>query len=177
MITKIRVSGFLGHSSSKLKEWLNNKENRNAYSEMFVWWAPEYWQKTIRAAAITENILNQQHTPGQERATGMLPGQPQSRIPAIMMLYLYRQDGGNRMMRFGRGGENSKPKATITSFTMTTARRLPLNMNQREGATWNHLRSYYLSPGSATVSLSKPVGGAAVAADAIRWVKQINNRK
>ena len=37
---------------------------------------------------------------------------------------------------------------------------------------WNHLGSYYLSPDSATVTLSNQSDGRTVRGDAIKWVKQ-----
>lgn len=164
-------------SSSRLKEWLNiSRENRNDYNEMFSWWAPEYWQKTIQGGFYGMFIKSASYTrsgTGERYVSWTTP----ITSPGYYDIYTYiGKMGGNRMMGFGRNrDENVNTEYHYMISHDDGEEEVTLEYDAAENG-WNHLGSYYLSPDSATVSLSNLSQGRTVTADAIKWVKQNNTR-
>jgi hypothetical protein len=164
-------------SSSRLKKWLNiSRENRNNYSEMFSWWAPEYWQKTVQGGFYGKYVKSASYTrsgTGERYVTwnALIPQ------PGYYDVYTYiGKIGGNRMGGFGRGrDDNSSSEYHYLIHHDDGEEEVTLDYTAAENG-WNHLGSYYLSPDSAKVSLTNLSEGRTVTADAIKWVKQNSNK-
>lgn len=160
-------------SSSRLKKWLNiSHENRNDYNEMFIWWAPEYWQKTIQGGYYGKYVKSAAYT---RSGTGERSVSWTALInePGYYDIYTYiGKMGGNRMAGFGRGRSEST-NAEYHYFIEHDEgdEEVTLEFESAENG-WNHLGSYYLSPDSAKVTLTNLSEGRVVTADAIKWIKQ-----
>ena len=159
-------------SSGRLKEWLNiGGDEGNDYREMFMWWAPEYWQKTIQNNYYGKYVKSAVYTRAGsgERYISWTAGIEE---PGYYDVFTYiGKRGGNRMM--GRGGENRNAMQDL-HFTVEHddgSEDVILDWENAESG-WNRLGSYYLSPDTARVIMTNQSEGRSVSGDAIKWVKQ-----
>ena len=173
------------HSTGRLKDLLGiSGEKRDSYGEMFSWWAPEYWQKTVQSQYYGKFIKSAHYTrsgAGERTAswTAKLDG------PGYYNVYTWLaggrapggpgggpQGGGGNFE--GRGGRTrNNPMQDLHYFIHHDAGsdEVTVEFENAENG-WNHLGSYYFSGDSASVEISNLSEGRTVAADAIRWVKQ-----
>lgn len=167
---------FEQESSSRLKEWLNiSRENRNDYNEMFVWWAPEYWQKTIQGSNFGKYVKSAAYTrsgAGERYVSWTAEIGTAGYYDVYTYIGKMGGGGGARMMVQGRGRE--EPANTQYHYFIQHddgEEEVTLEFESAEDG-WNHLGSYYLSPDSTAVKLTNLSEGRTVTADAIKWVKQ-----
>ncbi len=162
-------------SSGRLKQWLNiGADNGNDYREMFMWWAPEYWQKTVQSNYYGKYIKSAVYTRAGsgERYITWTASIDQAGYYDVYT-YIGKQ-GGNRMF-LGRGGEGRDRNAVHDlHFSIEHDDGTEDIIVEWENAEsgWNLLGSYYLSPDSARVMLTNQSEGRTVNGDAIKWVKQ-----
>jgi len=158
-------------SSGRLKQWLNiGSDQGSDYREMFIWWAPEYWQKTIRSNYYGEYVKSAVYT---RAGKGERHVSWTARIdqPGYYDVYTYIGKRGGRMMADRGGGRNAMKDLHFTVEHDDGEEDVIVDWENAENG-WNHLGSYYLSPDSARVILTNSSEGRTVNGDAIKWVKQ-----
>ncbi|MCF8221734.1 MAG: hypothetical protein K9J25_01200 [Bacteroidales bacterium] len=158
-------------SSGRLKQWLNiGSEQGSDYREMFVWWAPEYWQKTIRSNYYGEYVKSAVYTRAGkgERHVSWTASIDQ---PGYYDVYTYIGKRGGRMTADRGGGRNAMKDLHFTVEHDDGEEDVIVDWENADNG-WNHLGSYYLSPDSARVILTNSSEGRTVNGDAIKWVKQ-----
>ncbi len=191
---------FQSESTGRLKNLLGiNRERGNDYTQMFGFWAPEYWQKTIQGFNYGEFIKSAVYT---RSGAGERYVSWTARIkePGYYDIYTYiGRQGGARMMAAGRGGQggqggqSSAPAVQIDQGSgggrfgrggRQVMQDLHYTIEHDDGTEevtidsenaengWNLLGSFYLSPDTARVILTNASSGRSVSADAIKWVKQ-----
>ncbi len=160
-------------STAKLKEWLKiGEENRNDYREMFIWWAPEYWQKTVESTYYGKYVKSAVYTRAGngERYISWTAGIEEA---GYYDIYTYIGKRGGQRMMVGRGGENRNVMQDL-HFQVEHddgSEEISLDWGNAENG-WNLLGSYYLSPDTARVLMTNRSEGRTVSGDAIKWVKQ-----
>mgnify|MGYP001076775812 CR=1 FL=1 len=162
-------------SSGKLKEWLNiGRDDGNDYREMFTWWAPEIWQKTVQSIYYGEYVKSSVYTRAGSGERN-ISWTAAINEPGYYDIYTYIGKRGGQRMMFSRGGSRREATQDL-HFTIEHddgSEEMILDWTNAEHG-WNHLGSYYLSPDSARVILTNQSDGRTVTGDAIKWVKQIS---
>ncbi|MCA1758126.1 MAG: hypothetical protein LC649_11785, partial [Bacteroidales bacterium] len=146
-------------SSSRLKEWLNiTRDKGNEYSEAMIWWAPEHWQKTVQGNYYGRYVKSATYTrsgDGERHVTWTAPIEN----PGYYDVYTYiGKTGGGRMMMFTRG----RDQGNDTEYHYTVSHddgddEISIDYETADNG-WNLLGSFYLSPDSARVKLSRTAG-------------------
>ncbi|HDZ41227.1 MAG TPA: hypothetical protein ENH59_06070 [Bacteroidetes bacterium] len=160
-------------SSGKLKEWLNiRRDNGNDYREMFIWWAPEYWQKTVESIYYGKYVKSAVYTRAGsgERYISWTASIPE---PGYYDVYTFIGKRGGQRMMMGRGGEGRNVMQDL-HFSVEHddgSEEMTVNWENAENG-WNHLGSYYLSPDTARVIMTNQSEGRTVTGDAVKWVRQ-----
>ena len=160
-------------SSGRLKEWLNiGGDNSNDYREMFIWWAPEYWQKTVESTYYGKYVKSAVYTRagGGER---YISWTAEIEEPGYYDVYTYIGKRGGQRVMTGRGGENRNAMQDLHFMVEHDdgSEEVMVDWDNAENG-WNHLGSYYLSPDTASVIMTNQSEGRTVTGDAIKWVKQ-----
>ncbi|HUS85721.1 MAG TPA: hypothetical protein VMW76_00655 [Bacteroidales bacterium] len=173
---------FQPESSGKLKTWLNiSRQDGNDYREMFSWWAPEYWQKTVQSNYYGKFIKSAVYTKAGA-GERYISWTAKITEPGYYDVYTYiSMQGGNRMMMDGgpggvQGGGRDRSRITMRDIHFNVYHDdgnedITLEYDNTENG-WNLLGSYYLSPDSATVIMTNASTGRTVTGDAIKWVQQ-----
>ncbi|MBN1388222.1 MAG: hypothetical protein JW965_07230 [Bacteroidales bacterium] len=160
-------------SSGRLKEWLKIRgDDGNDYSEMFTWWAPEYWQKTVESTYYGKYVKSAVYTRAGsgERHISWIT---EIKEPGYYDVYTYIGKRGGQRLMIGRGGErrNAMQDLHFSVEHDDGTEEVIVDWENAENG-WNHLGSYYLSPDSARVIMTNQSEGRSVTGDAIKWVKQ-----
>ncbi|MBS0012020.1 MAG: hypothetical protein KFF49_11450 [Bacteroidales bacterium] len=160
-------------STGRLKEWLKIRgDDGNDYREMFIWWAPEYWQKTVQSNYYGKYIRSAVYT---RSGTGDRSVSWAAEIDeaAYYDVYTYIGKRGGQRMMTGRGGENRNVMQDLHFIVEHDdgSEEITVDWGNAENG-WNLLGSYYLSPDTARVMMTNSSEGRTVTADAIRWVRQ-----
>ncbi|MFO7754467.1 MAG: hypothetical protein R6V34_00635 [Bacteroidales bacterium] len=163
---------FQETSSGRLKEWLNIRgDDGNDYREMIMWWAPEYWQKTVNSNYYGRYIKSAVYTragSGERHISWSATIEE----PGYYDVYTYiGKGGGQRMLERVGGSRNAMQDLHYTVDHDDGSDEVTVNWENAENG-WNHLGSYYLSPDTARVILTNESEGRTVNGDAVKWVKQ-----
>ncbi len=159
------------NSSGRLKEWLKiSGDNRNDYRVMFIWWAPEYWQKTVESIYYGKYVKSAVYTRagGGERYITWTAGLEE---PGYYDVYTYIGKRGGQRMMMRRGGDDVVQDLHFTVEHDDGSEEITVDWGNAESG-WNHLGSYYLSPDTARVIMTNQSEGRTVSGDAVKWVKQ-----
>ncbi|MDT8401779.1 MAG: hypothetical protein RQ743_08795 [Bacteroidales bacterium] len=160
-------------SSGKLKEWLKIRgDDGNDYREMFIWWAPEYWQKTVESIYYGKYVKSAVYTRAGsgERYISWTAAIPEA---GYYDVYTHIGKRGGQRMMIGRGGENRNVMQDL-HFKVEHddgSEEMTVDWENAESG-WNHLGSYYLSPDTARVIMTNQSEGRTVTGDAVKWVRQ-----
>jgi ABC-type transport system involved in multi-copper enzyme maturation permease subunit len=160
-------------SSGRLKQWLKiGGDDGNDYREMFIWWAPEYWQKTVESTYYGKYVKSAIYT---RAGTGerYISWTAEIEEPGYYDVYTYIGKRGGQRVMMGRGGENRNTMQDL-HFSVEHddgTEEVIVDWENAESG-WNLLGSYYLSPDSAKVMMTNQSEGRTVTGDAIKWVKQ-----
>jgi ABC-type transport system involved in multi-copper enzyme maturation permease subunit len=160
-------------STAKLKEWLKiGNENRNDYREMFSWWAPEYWQKTVSSVYYGKYVKSAVYTRAGN-GERYISWTAEIEEPGYYDIYTFIGKRGGQRMMIGRGGENRSAMQDLNYQVEHDdgSEEISLDWENAEHG-WNLLGSYYLSPDTARVIMTNRSEGRTVNGDAIKWVKQ-----
>lgn len=160
-------------SSGRLKEWLNiGGDNSNDYREMFIWWAPEYWVKTVQNTYYGKYVKSAIYTRAGN-GEQYISWTAEIEEPGYYDIYTYIGKRGGQRVVMGRGRENRNSMQDL-HFNIEhddgTEEVLVDWENAENG--WNHLGSYYISPDTTRVLMTNQSEGRTVTGDAIKWVKQ-----
>ncbi len=160
-------------SSGRLKEWLKIRgDDSNGYREMFIWWAPEYWQKTVQSNYYGTYVKSAVYTRAGS-GERYISWTAEIKEPGYYDVYTYiGKQGGQRMM-IRRGGDNRNAMQDL-HFSVEHddgSEEMIVDWENAENG-WNHLGSYYLSPDTARVIMTNQSESRTVSGDAIKWVKQ-----
>lgn len=159
-------------SSGRLKEWLNIRGNDgNDYREMIMWWAPEYWQKTVNSNYYGRYIKSAVYTragSGERHISWSTVIEE----PGYYDVYTYiGKGGGQRMIERVGGSRNAMQDLHYSVEHDDGKEEVTVDWINAENG-WNHLGSYYLSPDTARVIMTNESEGRTVNGDAVKWVKQ-----
>lgn len=161
-------------SSGRLKEWLNIRGNDgNDYREMFIWWAPEYWQKTVQSIYYGKYVKSAVYTRSGE-GERQVSWTAEIDSPGYYDVYTYIGKRGGGGFGMGRGQGRSRSSMADMHFIIEHddgTEEVTLDWENAENG-WNRLGSYYLSPDTARVILTNKSEGRTVNGDAIKWEKQ-----
>ncbi len=160
-------------SSGRLKEWLNiGADNGNDYREMFIWWAPEYWQKTVQSTYYGKYVKSAVYTRAGS-GERYISWTAEIEEPGYYDVYTYIGTRGGQRIMGGRSRENRNAMQDL-HFQVEHddgSEEVLVDWDNAENG-WNHLGSYYLSPDTARVIMTNQSEGRTVTGDAIKWVKQ-----
>jgi hypothetical protein len=166
-------------ATGRLKNWLGiNADDRTEFSEISSWWAPEYWQKTVRSNYFGMYIKSAHYT---RSGTGERTGTWTTEItePGYYDIYTYlqgqRRGPGARVMNNSGGGRSRRgpSQKDLHYIIYHDSGTDEVEVNTENAISgWNHLGSYYISGDSSSVVLTNKSEGRIVTADAIRWIKQ-----
>lgn len=160
-------------SSGRLKEWLKIRgDDGNDYREMFIWWAPEYWQKTVQSNYYGKYVKSAVYTRAGS-GERYISWTAEIEEPGYYDVYTYIGKRGGQRMMMGRGGENRNVMQDL-HFSVEHddgSEEILVDWENAENG-WNLLGSYYLSPDTARVIMTNQSEGRTVSGDAIKWVKQ-----
>ncbi|MEA1886073.1 MAG: hypothetical protein U9N72_02540 [Bacteroidota bacterium] len=165
-------------STGRLKKWLNIRgDDGNNYREMFIWWAPEYWQKTVQSNYYGKYVKSAVYTRAGS-GERHISWTAEIDEPGYYDIYTYIGKRGGQRMMIGRGGSRNAMQDLHFSVEHDDgSEEMIVDWENAENG-WNYLGSYYLSPDTARVIMTNQSEGRTVTGDAIKWVKQniYNNR-
>ena len=160
-------------SSGRLKEWLNiGGDNSNDYREMFIWWAPEYWVKTVQNTYYGKYVKSAVYTRAGN-GEQYISWTAEIEEPGYYDVYTYIGKRGGQRLMMGRGRESRNAMQDL-HFNVEHddgSEEVLVDWENAENG-WNHLGSYYLSPDTTRVIMTNQSEGRTVTGDAIKWVKQ-----
>jgi len=190
-------SGFLiakKDSISPLKKLLGIRNNqREMYQQIRRMNAPEYWQKVVETNYYGKYLLSAVYTRG---GTGdkEVTWSAEIKQPGYYDISCYIGKNPEQMIMTGRRGPGEGPGGAVgpggPGGPMDNQQRddrfkdMHYKIYHDEGVEemtidyqnadpgWNRLGRYYLSPGTAKVTLTNLSEGRIVIGDAVKWVKQ-----
>jgi len=140
---------------------------------MFIWWAPEYWQKTVQSIYYGKYVKSAVYTRSGE-GERQVSWTAEIDSPGYYDVYTYIGKRGGGGFGMGRGQGRSRSSMADMHFIIEHddgTEEVTLDWENAENG-WNRLGSYYLSPDTARVILTNKSEGRTVNGDAIKWEKQ-----
>ena len=156
--------------STKLRDLIQNNDNKEEYTGVNPWRPPEEWQKAIHNKFFGKIKLSASYVRsgnGEQKAVWMVPIEN----AGYYDVQAYVSDAGLRPRWGRRQDQNDDRIYRYKIFHDGGEEEVPVNVRDYE-SDWVSLGEYYFSPDSARIQISNESNARTVVADAVKLIRK-----